>query len=220
MATAYQSAIARHCGIEIESQHVQSTIGAALSSRSDSNDLTTSEEAEHAFWADLIHSLCPSPAGFQSCFDDLFSHFGSPDNWKCFADVQGLVQQLRTLGVTVAIASNFDKRLNSVCDGLQELQQVDCRIVSSLVGFRKPAPEFFAAVVADLGLKPQNILMVGDDVVNDIRGALQSGFQAALIDRSESVSDAQLPQLVNRLQTLGEIPELIERSQSVVVTEA
>lgn len=212
VATVYQTAIARHCGIDVEPELVRSTIGHALRGRSNSADLTTSEEAERSFWAGLIHSLCPSQDGFQSCFDELFEHFGSSDNWKCFPDVGGIVERLQEHGVKVAIASNFDNRLNSVCDGLADLQFVDCRIVSSLVGYRKPAPQFFDAVVAQLGVDTQNILMVGDDVVNDIRGALKSGLQAALIDRDSTITDSELPETVVRINDPGQIFGLIERS--------
>lgn len=212
VAKAYQTAIARHCGIDVESELVRSTIGAALRSRSNSSDLTTCEEAERSFWAGLIHSLCPSQDGFQSCFDELFEHFGSSDNWKCFPDVGGVVERLREHGVKVAIASNFDDRLNSVCDGLKDLQTVDCRIVSSLVGYRKPAPQFFDAVVTQLGVDTQNVLMVGDDVVNDVRGALESGLQAALIDRDSAIADSKLPETVVRIDDLGQICDLIEQS--------
>lgn len=211
---AYQAAIEAHCGVRTDADLVRRTVNDALQQRSATNDLTTNESAERQFWAELIRTLCPSPAGFQDCFDELFEHFATATNWRCFPDVAGLVPALHSLGVQVAIASNFDRRLNRVCDGLAELTDIDCRIVSSLVGYRKPAPQFFDAVVAETGVTAANILMVGDDPINDIQGALSSGLQAALIDRDKTISQQEF-QNVHLLSDLTQLPILIAKLNAV-----
>ncbi|MEJ2382597.1 MAG: TIGR01458 family HAD-type hydrolase [Gammaproteobacteria bacterium] len=45
----------------------------------------------------------------------------------------------------------------------------------------KPAAAFFAAAASDLGCRPDEILMVGDDVEADVLGALDAGLHAALV---------------------------------------
>ena len=45
----------------------------------------------------------------------------------------------------------------------------------------KPASTFFQQVLASLGSKPEETLMVGDDVFGDIEGALSVGMQACLV---------------------------------------
>ena len=45
----------------------------------------------------------------------------------------------------------------------------------------KPAPEFFAAAAARLGVGPAALLMVGDDVVTDVGGAQGAGLKGALV---------------------------------------
>lgn len=47
--------------------------------------------------------------------------------------------------------------------------------------FGKPAPAFFAAVLADLGTAPEETVMIGDDVEADVNGALAVGLQAILV---------------------------------------
>ena len=208
VAEAYQNALATHCGLQTDSSLVRRTISDALQQRSATEDLSTNENAEREFWAELIRTLCPNSDGFQACFDQLFEHFARPDNWRCFPDVVDLIPSLHQLGLKVAIASNFDRRLNRVCDGLAELSDVDCRIVSSLVGFRKPAPEFFDAVVIETNVPAANTLMVGDDPINDIHGAVSSGFQAALINRSSNCAE-NLPSGVHVLNSLQQLPGLV-----------
>ncbi|MEO2014638.1 MAG: HAD-IA family hydrolase [Fuerstiella sp.] len=209
VAEAYQSAILRHCGVDVEPDHVSAVIRDSLIARSAGEDLSTSEQAEHEFWAHLIRELCPGSDGFQACFDDLFAHFARPESWACFSDVLELVSDLKRAGLKVAIASNFDLRLHSVCDGLPKIADIDCRVISSVAGWRKPAAEFFQAATRQLGVSAGQTLMVGDDLTNDVQGATAAGMRAAWICRSSAGSqDVALPKSVLQLSTLQQLPQL------------
>lgn len=202
VAEAYQQAIERHCGVTIAADEVRSAVRTALRARSDEGDLRTDETAEHEFWADLIQRLCPDSEGFQACFDDLFQHFAAPGSWRCYPEVAEVIRYLQSQNIRIVIASNFDRRLNPVCDGLPELSGVTERVISSVVGWRKPAPEFFAAVAEQLNTAPKNVLFVGDDLINDVEGAHQAGMQTAWVHRDTS-ADA-VPD-VTRLTSLLDI---------------
>ncbi len=52
-------------------------------------------------------------------------------------------------------------------------------VEAEIVG--KPAPAFFHAACADLGVPPARCLMIGDDVEADVLGALGAGLQALLV---------------------------------------
>jgi HAD superfamily hydrolase (TIGR01458 family) len=45
----------------------------------------------------------------------------------------------------------------------------------------KPSPAFFHQAVASMGIEPENVLMVGDDVTADVQGAIEAGLMAALV---------------------------------------
>ncbi len=45
----------------------------------------------------------------------------------------------------------------------------------------KPSKEFFHLAVKSMGLKPQNVLMIGDDILSDIQGAQDAGLKTALV---------------------------------------
>lgn len=199
VADAYREAIAKHCNVTVDTNIVSAAVREALASRSVAAELTTSEEQERGFWADLIRTLCPDGRGFDECFEELFAHFAAAKNWRCFPDTAETIAELQRRDIVVAIASNFDDRLNAVCDGLPEICNVSHRVVSSLVGYRKPAAEFFHAVSRKLSLPPEQILMVGDDPTNDVAGALAAGMQAVLIDRSGTTEQ---PDVVSDLRQL------------------
>ena len=54
----------------------------------------------------------------------------------------------------------------------------------------KPAPAFFAAGVHALGVDPDHVLMVGDDIVNDVLGAQASGLHGCLVRTGKFRADA------------------------------
>ncbi len=46
----------------------------------------------------------------------------------------------------------------------------------------KPAPQFFHAALADLGCAAADVVMVGDDAIADVQGALSAGLQGILVE--------------------------------------
>lgn len=218
VAAAYGAVIRRHLGVEVTHETVAKTVREALTKRSEANDLRTNEDIEHEFWADLVRQFCGSADGFDDCFAELFAHFGNADNWKCFDDVPAAVTQLQASGLTCAVASNFDLRLNSVCDGLPPLSSIDHRIISSTVGWRKPAPQFFAAISECLQLPPEEILMVGDDLNNDVLGAVAVGMPAVWLCRTDA-PQVELPANAIRVSNLTELTHLLNRQRMTPLSQ-
>ncbi|XP_066522338.1 phospholysine phosphohistidine inorganic pyrophosphate phosphatase isoform X2 [Hoplias malabaricus] len=50
-----------------------------------------------------------------------------------------------------------------------------CDVEAEVVG--KPAPMFFQSVLTDMGLQPHEVIMIGDDLVNDVGGAQRCGMK-------------------------------------------
>ena len=186
VADAYTDA-ARRQGVELNrdvvrarfSQHFQSDevrAGRGLHS--------TDEATEIWRWRRIVAKVLPEVPNPQQVFDELWDHFGRPGSWRTFADVAPALQSIHEAGISVCIGSNFDGRLRQVVLGLPELSwAVDALVISSEIGFRKPHPLFFQAVCQRLQLPARQILCVGDDVENDVRGAESAGLSAMLLDR-------------------------------------
>lgn len=189
VSVAYQNFILQHCGFEANPAAVAHSVSAAMTCRSTENHLTTSEQQEYDFWLQVVRNVCDcseqpvSDRQISDCFADLFQHFAKPDSWKMFPEVDETLAFFRDVPLPLAVASNFDSRLHSVCDGLEGLNRCPVRVVSSEIGFRKPSADFYQAVCAKLQLPAENILMVGDDLTNDIIGATSYGLKAAWINR-------------------------------------
>lgn len=164
--------------------------------------LITSESIEEAKWKEIVARVISDVSDPTGCFSELYDWFANPQAWSVFPDVVPALSRLAQAGLGVSIASNFDSRLHRVCDGLSELSGITQRIVSSEVGFRKPAREFFAAVAKSAAVSESHLVMVGDSYTSDVAGAENAGMRAVWIDRKHATR-------VDRVASLGEAVERI-----------
>ena len=63
----------------------------------------------------------------------------------------------------------------------------------------------YDALLRQIDASPDEVLMVGDDLVNDVRGAEVAGMRAVLIDRREGRSNASDVTTVNSLLQLESV---------------
>ncbi|MFD1933749.1 MULTISPECIES: HAD family hydrolase [Nonomuraea] len=110
--------------------------------------------------------------------DGLRNHFDADD---LYPDVRPALRGLREAGVQVIIAGNQPAR---AYDALLAMDlPADSIHTSEGWGVAKPAPEFFAKVAAVAGMRPEEILYVGDRLDNDVLPAGRAGMRTALLRR-------------------------------------
>lgn len=160
----------------------------------------SSDAIEKARWRWIVEQVVPDVDDPEAAFLELWNHFADPASWSCFPDVEESLCRLSQAGIQLAIASNFDSRLHSVCAGHDQLSPVQHRFVSSETGFRKPAPHFYARLIESCQCDPAEILMIGDDLEHDVTGPIAAGMQAFLIDRRTTTPAP------HTLRSLSELP--------------
>jgi putative hydrolase of the HAD superfamily len=199
VAAAYTAA-ARRQGVELEPEEVRARFQVHFQSdaiHAEQGVLSTDESTERRRWRQIVAGVLPELSDPDRAFDELWEHFSRPASWRCFADVAPAMTALQAMGVSVCVGSNFDGRLRGVVQGLPELAPwVDALVISSEVGYRKPHPSFFRAACEHLDLPPERVLCVGDDVENDVRGAIRAGLAGLLLDRGAECP-ADLPRVAN-----------------------
>lgn len=92
-------------------------------------------------------------------------------------------------------------------------------------GAAKPTPSIFHAACAQLGLKPAQVLHVGDDIELDIVGAAQAGMRTCWINRLDSAGNVRdwprgdvRPDL--QFATLAALADWLDASPSVLSQSA
>jgi len=204
VAEAYTAA-ARRQGIELDVTEIKSRFHTHF--HQDRVDgprgfLSTDETTEYRRWRGIVSKVLPEIPDPDTAFEELWVHFGQPERWSIFPDVVATIQGLRDLGLDVWVGSNFDSRLRPVIAGFPELAWlVPKLVISSEVGYRKPHPNFFRAVCERMGLRPDQVLCVGDDIENDVLGAQRAGLEGLYVDRGGR-GDGRYP-------SVGDLTELI-----------
>ena len=124
---------------------------------------------------------------------------------QVYDDVAECFTRIRSQGLQIGIASNFDSRLELIVNLDPVLRQAEYVFHSAQLGWNKPAVGFCDGIGKRLGLQPNQIVLVGDRLDNDIQPALAAGWQGIWIDREEVGPAAPVPKGVQRIVTLNEL---------------
>lgn len=135
-------------------------------------------------------SFVPDMIG-QSVADINFAYLKSLGITSCFVDLDGTVvdrgtfevdpkvtQVLKESGLAVHIATNRPRSRN-----LKNLKQdLDAQSVVHPTGvFAKPAKRYYLHALHDLGLKPHEVVMIGDRYFQDVLGANRVGIYSLVV---------------------------------------
>ena len=126
-------------------------------------------------WGDTVMRVFPGAAGPMV-------------GWPRVEAVPGVRRALAALRphATLGIATNAaDSDAAEIRAALRRVRLSSCfeRLYCyRSLGVRKPSREYFAAVLADLGLPPERVVMVGDEWEADVEGALAAGMRAVWYD--------------------------------------
>ncbi len=131
------------------------------------DDLTFLADAEAAFFAPELEAMQPLPGAL-----DLLRH-------------------LRDLGIVVGLASNASSHyfVSECCRRLQFATYLDPIVTSAAVGWTKPDPRIFHAVLVPWSLPPTAVVMVGDTLEADILGGQRLGMRTILLTAQHHVPD-------------------------------
>lgn len=196
VARTYAEFARRH-GQDVAEERVRGTFREAFDRQEEIDRAAgwrTNEPRERARWLAIVSEVLSRTHAY---FDELWGWFATPAAWKIHPEAAEVILELTRRGLAVGIASNFDSRLLGLIDAFPELVPVRPRCaISSLIGWRKPAPEFFAYLIQLAGYPAAEILHVGDDPRNDVDGATAAGLRAILFDPHATTSGpAQISQL-------------------------
>jgi putative hydrolase of the HAD superfamily len=147
---------------------------------------TSFEGGSRGFWARLVTRLCElietaEPGPFAAA--ELFHRFSRPDAWVVFPDAVPALERLRSMGLRLAVISNFDERLPVLLAALELAHRVDLVVPSSSIGLAKPNPRLFRHALERLEVEAGAALHVGDHRLEDVEGAQAAGMEAVLLDR-------------------------------------
>lgn len=104
-------------------------------------------------------------------------------HFELYDDALPVLAELRGRGLKLGLLSNTERDLDVFVahHGLD----VDAVLTSRSHGKTKPHETIFLRMLELLGVAPEEALMVGDTIEDDIEGALAVGMRAVLVDREQ-----------------------------------
>jgi len=115
-----------------------------------------------------------------------------------------VIEKLKEKGIKVGIVSNtYRESFERVRKAYPVEKIFDAVVLSYEVKCAKPSPEIFRIAAEKLGLRPEEVLFVGDTTETDYEGAKRAGMQAVLLDREGKHEEVR-----ERVRNLREILKL------------
>jgi putative hydrolase of the HAD superfamily len=151
-----------------------------------------SYEKERDWWKYLVREVFREHLhlmDFDQFFDYLYRRFAETDCWRLYEDVPVVLAELRQRGLKLAIISNWDSRLPSLCDQLGISSFFETVVVSAIVGYEKPHPTIFRIALEQTGLSPEEVMYIGDDPYLDYHAARKIGIHSLHLDRYNRFPD-------------------------------
>jgi HAD superfamily hydrolase (TIGR01549 family) len=148
--------------------------------RHESIGLGLDDDSINNWWLTIFEDLFPQSPDVARRMWALFknNYFDS-----LFPDSRPILERLKRRGVPMGIISNYGTHLLDLLPKLEIFDYFDFIIVSAIVGVAKPHPRIFEIAVEEAGVPPEQLLYVGDNVGDDIEGAMRVGIDAVLINR-------------------------------------
>ena len=129
------------------------------------------------------------------------------------------IDALRDMGIRMGLISNIIS--TSVAPhflaeyGIEDA--MECVVLSSVTGIRKPDPEIFRVAERAMNLKPEQLAYVGDTLSRDVRGVRNAGWRCmiqirnpAIAHRDKGLENSGLvPDYL--IDDLAEIPAIIQK---------
>ncbi len=144
-----------------------------------------------------------------------FKEFRGPmKDWPRLEVIPGAAKTLAALHThwTLAIATNADA--SAEVDIRLALRRVDLdRWLDKVycfqsIGHKKPSAEFFAFILDDLQLPPEQVMMVGDNYEADVLGAIRCGLRGIWFN--ERNDENRSGEHIFTIHRLEELPTLVK----------
>jgi len=111
--------------------------------------------------------------------------FWSPSNWALFPDVLPALRRARAAGIRIGLVSNAGSGLLGFVEAMGLRDLVDFVLVSAVEGVKKPDVRIFEKALRLAGVEREELVHVGDMIVEDVLGAQHAGIRALLMDRGD-----------------------------------
>lgn len=127
-----------------------------------------------------------------------------PQQNRLFPDAYQVLDYLKPKYQLHLITNGFEKVQRSKLFHSCLEPYFDVIVISEVTGFKKPEPEIFRFALTKARASKEESVMIGDDLIADIEGALNFGMDAVFFNPNEKVFDNKRAIQIKALKELME----------------
>jgi len=205
----YQAFCARY-GVDVDPSRFDEAVAAAAHLLDGPEDAPYNAEIFIAYTSRIIEQMGGRGPQVDAASREIYDEWAACQHFEMYDDVRSVLRELANAGIRIGLISNTQRCLASFQSHF-ELEGLIAGTVSSFEhGFMKPHPSIFTAALNRVGARPDEAVMVGDSIRQDIEGALRAGLRAILLHRGSLQPPSRASELgVPVIRSLTELPGLV-----------
>jgi HAD superfamily hydrolase (TIGR01549 family) len=206
----YQAFCARH-GMDVDASMFEEGVASATPLLNSPDDVYD-PELFIAYTSHIIERMGGTGPRVDDCSREIYREWAACQHFELYDDVPAVLRQLADSGIRIGLISNTHRCLASFQSHFELQGLVSATVSSSDHGLMKPHPSIFTAALQLLDVRPDEAVMVGDSIRQDVEGALRAGMRAVPLHRG-SMPCQQAHALASLgvpvIGSLGELPNLV-----------
>jgi len=196
-------ALGQRFGLDLDPALYEEARRGAIATLERNSELDHDEEVWVLFTERIIQGMGGNGDTY-SCARAMTLAWERADHFELYEDALPVIAELRNRGLKLALLSNTGRDLNEFV--AHHRIDVDVFLTSRLHGKTKPHETIFRRILELLDVRPEEALMVGDTLQDDVEGARAVGMQAVLIDRV-----GRYPGSSERIRDLTALGDIVAR---------
>lgn len=205
----YQAFCARY-DIAVDPSKFADAVASAAPLLDTPDETPYEDEIFVAYTRHIIEQMGGRGHAVDACAREIYAEWAACRHFELYADVPEVFRQLTVRGVRIGLISNSHRSLASFESHFHLQGLIAAAVSSSEHGFMKPNPSIFLTALRLVDAQPEQALMVGDSVRQDVEGALRAGMRAALLHRAEHPHPAEHDLAARGVPVLRSLDQLLE----------
>ncbi|MFN2462309.1 MAG: HAD family hydrolase, partial [Candidatus Dormibacteria bacterium] len=182
-------------GLEFALEEIERAHGPArelyIRATREGRDFEASMDLAREFWTEyntlVLAGLGVEAERLAQVVQSVYRYSWGADCWQAYPDALPALRELKTLGIRMAIVSNFVDTLQSLCDASGLTPFFETIVASVDAGAMKPDGRIWATTLRRMGVEAADTWHVGDNYWADVLGARAAGLTPVLVDREGHV---------------------------------
>lgn len=177
-------------------------------------------EYHEIFWRTLVNRL--GYKNNRAVLDQVYNIFLDfyEKNISLYPEVIQTLTEMKPYCRLVLVANGNSKRLERLIKKYQLTEYFDDFVISSETPYKKPDQFMFNYGLCLYGFSPDEVLMVGDRMDNDVIGAKKSGIHTVLVNRFQSNNIALDSMADFSISSLSELKTILDCTKNLIQNRA